>query len=118
MLKGAGFSRGSSNRVDRGGSWNNNPRNCRSANRNNNDPGNRNNNLGFRPVFECMPLRMAGLHGYPPGFFRHAQPRVPAEGNQPPNRFQPAVAGRFPKATAGFLAMDNKMVRNMRTLRD
>ena len=39
-----------SNRVNRGGSWNNNARNCRSANRNNNSPGNRNNNLGFRPV--------------------------------------------------------------------
>lgn len=37
-----------SNRVNRGGSWNNNARNCRSANRNNNDPGNRNNNLGLR----------------------------------------------------------------------
>lgn len=37
-----------SNRVKRGGSWNNNARNCRSANRNNNDPSNRNNNLGFR----------------------------------------------------------------------
>ncbi|WP_071987509.1 SUMF1/EgtB/PvdO family nonheme iron enzyme [Crocosphaera watsonii] len=34
----------------RGGSWNNNPSNCRSANRNNNDPGNRNNNIGFRVV--------------------------------------------------------------------
>ncbi|MEO1622362.1 MAG: hypothetical protein AAFU53_15195, partial [Cyanobacteria bacterium J06632_3] len=32
----------------RGGSWNNNPRNCRSASRNNNTPGNRNNNIGFR----------------------------------------------------------------------
>ncbi|MBF0311736.1 MAG: SUMF1/EgtB/PvdO family nonheme iron enzyme, partial [Magnetococcales bacterium] len=37
-----------SNRVNRGGSWNNNPANVRSANRNNNSPDNRNNNLGFR----------------------------------------------------------------------
>ncbi len=32
----------------RGGSWNNEPRNCRSANRNRNEPEERNNNLGFR----------------------------------------------------------------------
>ncbi|MCF1182037.1 SUMF1/EgtB/PvdO family nonheme iron enzyme [Marichromatium gracile] len=32
----------------RGGSWNNNARNCRSAYRNRNEPDNRNNNLGFR----------------------------------------------------------------------
>jgi hypothetical protein len=38
----------SSNRVNRGGSWNNNAQNCRVANRNNNSSGNRNNNLGFR----------------------------------------------------------------------
>jgi retron-type reverse transcriptase len=38
----------SSNRVNRGGSWNNNAGNCRVANRNNNSPGNSNNNLGFR----------------------------------------------------------------------
>lgn len=38
-----------SNRVLRGGSWNNNASNCRAANRNNNSPGNRNNNNnGFR----------------------------------------------------------------------
>jgi formylglycine-generating enzyme required for sulfatase activity len=36
------------NRVLRGGSWNNDARNCRSANRNNGHPGNRNDNLGFR----------------------------------------------------------------------
>ena len=34
----------------RGGSWNNNAFNCRSAYRNNNDPTNRNNNNGFRVV--------------------------------------------------------------------
>ncbi|PIE75206.1 MAG: hypothetical protein CSA18_01055 [Deltaproteobacteria bacterium] len=39
-----------SNRVIRGGSWNNNARNCRSANRNNKSPGNTNNNVGFRLV--------------------------------------------------------------------
>jgi formylglycine-generating enzyme required for sulfatase activity len=32
----------------RGGSWNNNPRNCRSAYRNNNARDHRNNNIGFR----------------------------------------------------------------------
>nr|MBP7463783.1 SUMF1/EgtB/PvdO family nonheme iron enzyme [Bacteroidales bacterium] len=40
-----------SNRVLRGGSWNNNARNCRVSNRNNNSPDNRNNNNnGFRLV--------------------------------------------------------------------
>ena len=37
-------------RVVRGGSWNNNQDNARSAYRNNNTPDNRNNNLGFRVV--------------------------------------------------------------------
>ena len=32
----------------RGGAWNNKPRNVRSANRNNNTPDNRNNNIGLR----------------------------------------------------------------------
>nr|WP_280142084.1 SUMF1/EgtB/PvdO family nonheme iron enzyme [Nitrosomonas aestuarii] len=32
----------------RGGSWNNNARNVRSANRNRNEPDNRNNHIGFR----------------------------------------------------------------------
>lgn len=35
-------------RVLRGGSWNNNPQNLRSANRNRNTPDNRNNNWGLR----------------------------------------------------------------------
>ena len=42
------------NRVKRGGSWINNASNCRSANRNNDAPSNRNNNLGFR-VASTMP---------------------------------------------------------------
>ena len=37
-------------RVVRGGSWNNNSRNARSAIRNRNTPDNRNNNIGFRVV--------------------------------------------------------------------
>ena len=40
----------------RGGSWNNDPRNCRPANRNRNTPENRNNNLGFR-VAAALPAR-------------------------------------------------------------
>lgn len=50
----------SSNRVNRGGSWNNQASNCRSANRNRNDPSNRNNNLGFRLL-----LNSAGMDDYP-----------------------------------------------------
>jgi DNA-binding cell septation regulator SpoVG len=36
------------NRVLRGGSWNNNGRNVRSANRNRNEPDNRDDYIGFR----------------------------------------------------------------------
>jgi hypothetical protein len=43
-----GFGNEGSNRVNRGGSWNNNARNARVSNRNNNNPDNRNNNIGFR----------------------------------------------------------------------
>ena len=50
-----------SNRVIRGGSWNNNARNLRSANRNNNPPSNRNNNVGFRLVSTFF--RESGVQG-------------------------------------------------------
>ena len=41
--------------VVRGGSWINTARNCRSAYRNWNTPGNRNDNLGFRVLAACAP---------------------------------------------------------------
>jgi hypothetical protein len=43
--------------VIRGGNWNNNASNCRSANRNADDPTNRNNNIGFRVVPVAASLR-------------------------------------------------------------
>jgi hypothetical protein len=52
----------------RGGSWNNNPQNLRSANRNRNNTENRNNNIGFR-VASTTAARaaritvFAGVHG-------------------------------------------------------
>jgi hypothetical protein len=52
-----------SNRVNRGGSWNNTARNCRSANRNNNTPDNRNNNLGFRLVLNSAGVRKIRVPG-------------------------------------------------------
>jgi hypothetical protein len=51
-----------SNRVLRGGSWNNDTDNLRSANRDNNDPANRNANNGFRPVSTAL-LPLRGVHG-------------------------------------------------------
>lgn len=44
----------------RGGSWNNDPQNCRPAYRNNDGPDNRDNNLGFRLALQ--------LTGRPDGF--------------------------------------------------
>ena len=41
--------------MNRGGSWNNNPRNARVANRNRNTPDNRDNNLGLRLVSTARP---------------------------------------------------------------
>lgn len=54
-----------SNRVNRGGSWNNNANNCRVANRNNNSPGNENNNLGFRLASTTPARTRCPIHGCP-----------------------------------------------------
>ena len=71
------------NRVIRGGNWNNNAQNCRSANRNNNNPNNSNNNIGFRPV-NSWHRREVGVHGRRPGAQGHDQAFCPV----------PARAGR------------------------
>ena len=56
-------------RVVRGGAFNNNRDNVRSANRNNNDPDNRNENNGFRVVAHGLPpCRSVGLERHGPGF--------------------------------------------------
>ncbi len=72
-----------SNRVIRGGSWNNNAQNCRSANRNRNNPDNTNNNNGFRPV-NSWQSQEVGVHGRRPGAPGHDQAHCPV----------PARAGR------------------------
>jgi len=51
-----------SSRVLRGGSWNNKPRNLRSANRNRNTPDNRNNNNGFRLAQSARCYRSSGQY--------------------------------------------------------
>lgn len=63
----------------RGGAWNNNGNNCRSAYRNNNDPDNRNNNIGLRVVVSvALTLRgqnrCKGLHRA----YRMSPDRAPA----------------------------------------
>ncbi|HAV33272.1 MAG TPA: hypothetical protein DCX79_14795 [Planctomycetaceae bacterium] len=52
LAEGDGPITSGSSRVLRGGSWNNESANLRSANRNDNTPDNRNNNIGFRVVCE------------------------------------------------------------------
>jgi hypothetical protein len=59
----------------RGGSWNNNPRNCRSAYRNHNQPDNANNNIGLRVV--CLPQHPSPsepLEGIPAGALEGSRP--------------------------------------------
>ena len=78
-----------SNRVLRGGNWNNNAQNARSANRNNNTPANRNNNNGFRlaspGALRCSTARSDALpHGVP----RSTSPLTTSR------RLRPAQPGR------------------------
>lgn len=74
----------------RGGAFNNNPRNVRCAYRNNNDPDNRNDNIGFRVVLSTIAARNA-RRGSPCGPRQMAGPgpgRVPSADG--PGEKQPA----------------------------
>jgi hypothetical protein len=77
----------------RGGSWNNNARNCRSAYRNHNEPGNANNNVGFRVV--CLPQhpsRSEPLEGIPAGAQEGSRPAPVIGRLRPPIRTAPEGA--------------------------
>lgn len=65
-----------SSRVLRGGSWNNNGRNRRSANRNNWQPENRNHNLGFR-LLSTIHCLSGPVYGRGPRANRNVQTRIP-----------------------------------------
>ena len=93
-------------RVLRGGSWNNNPRNCRSANRNRNNPDNRNDNNGFRVAVLAAGVHLRGCHrrGIDPGFRRSRMPGAwsyasPGPGPESSRMF--GVAERTPWGRAG-----------------
>ncbi len=82
-----------SNRVLRGGNWNNNANNCRVANRNNNSPGNSNNNNGFRCVRSSETGPAVGRNSDPaaiPSRAHHARAKTPPG---PPGVSSPVDAG-------------------------
>ena len=98
-----------SNRVIRGGSWNNNANNCRSAQRNNLNPDNRITNIGFR--LASSPHRpTARVHGCAPSapvVTRAAIPR-PATGTNstaPPAGQAAGRGGPFARRAALVLTL-------------
>jgi hypothetical protein len=74
--------------VIRGGSWNNPAGNCRSAYRNRNEPGNRNNNLGFRLVL--LPAHRAAADA---GLLTRTKFRSPASAGAKTNAVPGLVTG-------------------------
>ncbi|MBX7168094.1 MAG: hypothetical protein K1X74_17290 [Pirellulales bacterium] len=81
----------------RGGSWNNNARNCRSANRNRNMPDNRNNNMGFRVASTAGGASREGpnlpVHGPAGSASVQSKARDPCRGTEPRPKETVAVRG-------------------------
>jgi len=73
-----------SNRVDRGGSFNNDASNLRAGNRNNDTPSNANNNLGLRCSSSRTCLRTVSMDAV----------RVPKVCDQPPSSGAVGSGGR------------------------
>ena len=77
----------------RGGSWNNNPDNLRSANRNDNDSGNRNNTLGFRAA---STLRRQSRGARVTGHNERATEESPGSSPEREGDLAPNAAGESP----------------------
>jgi hypothetical protein len=87
--------------VLRGGNWNNNWNNLRVANRNNNNPDNRNNNIGFRcaaPAGSFLKSQVRQVYG--PGAVAERESSKPVPGwaldHAQPKINSPALCGRSP----------------------
>lgn len=71
-------------RVARGGSWNNNPANCRSARRNRSQPENRNDNIGCRLAVGSLELSWVRM-GTPTGVASASRESEPVSGSLAPS---------------------------------
>lgn len=120
LAPGEGASSGS-NRVKRGGSWNNNAQNCRSANRNNNyNPSNRNSNLGFRPVSITQDSFKAEYHpGRPAPCGRmdeHARPASTGSRDGGDSRVGTSIADKTLQRTKKPLSLSSSSAEPRRRL--
>jgi len=101
-----------SNRVIRGGSWNNDARNCRSAYRNRNWPENRNQNLGFRLARSSAD----GVDSLPDGTGRFPMPPRAAETRPGPScvTSRKRSAARWTRARTSCVSTITAAIRTIR----